>query len=40
MDSAKLQELNNRIDSLTATLEANTVKPKCECTQFFGKETK
>ena len=27
-DSAKLQELNNRIDSLTATLKANTVKQK------------
>ena len=25
-DSAKLQELNNRIDTLTATLKANTVK--------------
>ena len=27
-DSAKLQELNNRIDTLTATLKANTVKQK------------
>ena len=27
-DSVKLQELNNRIDSLTATLKANTIKPK------------
>ena len=27
-DSAKIQELNNRLDSLTATLKANTVKQK------------
>ena len=27
-DSAKIQELNNRLDNLTATLKANTVKQK------------
>ena len=27
-DASKLQELNNRIDNLTATLKANNLKPK------------